>query len=299
MAFFDSKDLMENKVTKEVLPTSDLFKISPIFCQRNHVLRAKKVAKEIAKNPFLGTGLEVALVEYPNGNREIANGNTRLYIWENFDEFGVDIPSHLLVTTYKVTNKEEAKRIYDSFDSMTATENSKHKIQGKYRQLGLNFSDRTISTGTIGKALTYGCAGYVDEDGETLSGKDMLKNIVNFREELLVLDSIGLGGKALKGQPIIAAALMVLKKYGFTNPKVKVLLKNLKKGTPSKYDQGDYFIINELPNKLGESWGKTDGQSMPNNLNYILYCMDKFIDGDSIKAFGKSVRSYYDNFWNS
>ena len=88
MAFFDSKDLMENKVKKEVLPTSDLFKLPPIFCQRNHELRAKKVAKEIAKNPFLGTGLEVALVEYPNGNREIANGNTRLHIWENFFPWG-------------------------------------------------------------------------------------------------------------------------------------------------------------------------------------------------------------------
>lgn len=297
--FFESKDLMENKVKKEVLNTADLFKLPPIFCQRNHELRASKVAKEIAKNPFLGTGLEIALVEYPNGNREIANGNTRLYIWENFDEFGVNVPSHLFVTTYKVDNKQEAKRIYDSFDSMTATDNSKHKIQGIYRTLGLNFSDRTISTGTIGKGITYACDGYVDEDGETLNGKEMLKNIANFREELLVLDKIGLGGKALKGQPTIAAALMVLKKYGYQNPKVKILLNNLKKGTPTNYDQGDYHIINELPNKLGDAWGKTDGQSMPNNLNYILYCMDKFIDGESIKAYGKLVHTYYDNFWNS
>jgi len=299
MAFFNSKDLMENQVYKEVLPTSDLFKLPPIFCQRNHELRASKVAKEIAKNPFLPTGLEIALVEYPNGNREIANGNTRLYIWQNFDEFGVNAPSHLLTTTYKVCNKEDARRIYESFDSMTATETSKHKITGIYRQLGLTPSDRTIAMGMVGKAFSYGCVGYVDEDGETLNGKEMLKNIANFREELNTLDSIGLGGKSLKGQPIIAASLMVLKKYGYNNPKVKVLLKNLKNGTPSNYDQGDYYIINELPTRLGDTWGKTDGNSMPINLNHILYCMDKFIDGEPIQRFSKVVNTYYSNFWDA
>lgn len=295
---------MGKEVSKETIKTADFFKYDEVPMQRNHELRANSVAKELLKNPFLLSGLEVSLVEYPDGKRQIANGNTRKFIWMNYDDFGVQIPSHLYATIYKVKDVNDVKKIYDSFDSQLAVENSKHKITGHYRQIGLAFSDRTLAAGQIGKALEYVGNGYITENGFQLNGKKNVYDVITeFRDELLALDKIKIG-QYLKGQSTIAATLMVMKKYGTHNPRVREMIKNLKVGAGSyngNSGDGVYWIVNKLPTKeyLGDAWGKTDGISMPKNLSYILYCMDKFIDDESISKIGGSVHTYYETFWNN
>lgn len=304
MNYFDSQALMGKSVSKDTIKTADFFKYDEVPMQRNHEVRAAYVAKELLKNPFILSGLEVALVEYPDGKREIANGNTRKFIWMNYDDFGVPVPSHLYATIYKVNDLEDVKRLYYSFDSQLAVENSRHKITGHYRQLGLNFSDRTLASGGTSKAFEYIGNGYITSNGQQLNGKRNVYDVITeFREELLALDKIKIG-QHLRGQAIIASTLMVMKKYGTHNPRVKELIKNLKVGAGSyngNSGDGVYWIVNKLSSKeyCGDSWNKTDGVSMPKCLSHILYCMDKFIDDESISKIGGSVHTYYENFWNN
>jgi len=298
--FFNSKDEVMDAVSKEIIHTSDFFKLNEVPMQRNHTLRAKKVAKELT-NSFLATGLEVSLVEYPTGKREILNGNTRKHVWMHYDNYGVQAPSHLFATVYKVDDKNQVSSLYYSVDSSVAVENSKHKIQGYCRELGIELTDRKFMTGTFTKALEAIAAHYVTEDGDYVSG-NMKAIISEFKDEILTLDSLGISGSSISNQPLIAACLMVLKKYGAHNKKVLDMLVELKNGhgnrTGSECD-GLFFIKYELPSEkyLGDSWGKTDGVSLPMNMNYILYCLDKYLDGEMFSRLGSKKNGYYETFW--
>lgn len=299
-SFFNSKDEVMGRVSKEIIHTSDFFKYNEVPMQRNHSLRAKKVAKELT-NSFLATGLEVSLVEYPNGKREILNGNTRKHIWMNYDDFGVKVPSHLFATVYQVEDKNDVSALYYSVDSSAAVENSKHKIQGYCRELGIELTDRKLMTGTFTKALEAIATHYITEDGDIISG-NMKSVISEFKDEIVALDNLGITSSSISNQPLIAAALMVLKKYGSHNKKVWDMLVELKNGhgnrTGSECD-GLFFIKYELPSDkyLGDTWGKTDGVSLPMNMNYILYCLDKYLDGEMFSRIGSKVHNYYETFW--
>ncbi|MCP3698864.1 MAG: hypothetical protein GY920_09975 [Aliivibrio sp.] len=297
MNSFDSKDVMET-VSKETIRTADFFKLDEVPMQRNHTLRAKKVAKELTSS-FLPTGLEVSIVEYSNGKRQILNGNTRKHVWMHYDNYGVKAPSHLFATVYKVDSKNMVRSLYYSIDSSVAVENSKHKIQGYCRELGIELTDRKFMTGTFTKALEAIAAHYVTEDGDYING-NMKAIISEFKDEIVALDTLGISGSNISNQPLIAACLMVLKKYGAHNKKVWDMLVELKNGhgnrTGSECD-GLFFIKYELPTRLGDTWGKTDGVSLPSNLNLILYCLDKYLDGTMFSKIGCTKDRYFETFW--
>ena len=102
MKFFETKDVMIN-ISKEVISTADFIKLEPVPMQRNHALRAKRLAKLFnSTSYFIPTGLDVAIAEYPDGKRQILNGNTRAYVWMHYDEFGVVAPYKLIATIHKV-----------------------------------------------------------------------------------------------------------------------------------------------------------------------------------------------------
>lgn len=298
--FFNSKDEVMDRVSKEIIHTSDFFKLNEVPMQRNHTLRAKRVAKELS-GTFLATGLEVSLVEYPNGKREILNGNTRKHVWMHYDNYGVKAPSHLFATVYKLDDINDVRAHYYSVDSSTAVENSKHKIQGYCRELGIELTDRKLMTGTFTKALEAVANFYVTEDGDFISG-NMKSVISEFKDEIIALDTLGITGSHISNQPLIAAALMVLKKYGAHNKKVWDMLVELKNGHGNRVGSecdGLFFIKYELPSDkyLGDSWGKTDGVSLPQNMNYILYCLDKYLDGEMFSRLGSKSKGYYETFW--
>jgi hypothetical protein len=300
--FFSTKDVVMDRISKETIRTADFFKLNEVPMQRNQSLRASKVAKVLGSTTsFLPTGLEVALVEYPNGKREILNGNTRKEVWMNYDKYGIVAPDYLLATVYQVKDVNDVATLYYSVDSSDATETTKHKIQGWCREFGIELSDRKLMGGTFTKALEAVAQYYITEDGIPLRGN--AKNTIReFSEELLVMDRIGIQGSNISNQPIIAACLMVLKKYGAHNKKVYDMIVDLKNGMGSRTGKecdGLFFIKYELPssNYLGESWGKTDGVSLPLNMSHILYCLDKYLDGQTFSRIGSKVHGYFETFW--
>lgn len=299
--FFEIDAIAEN-VSKETIRTADFFKLDEVPMQRNHSLRASKVAKVLkSTTSFLPTGLEVSLVEYPEGRREILNGNTRKHVWMHYDQYGVTAPSHLLATVYKVKDINDVRILYYSVDSSEAVETSKHKIQGYCNELGLQLTDRKLMGGTFTKALEVIANNYVDEDGVPIKG-NMKLTINEFIDEIEVLDRIGIQGSEINTQPLIAASLMLLKKYGAHNKKVYNTIVDLKNGNVNKNGKeadGLFFIKYELPTRyLGDTWGKTDGISLPLNMNYILYCLDKQLDGIMFSRIGSTVENYYSEFWD-
>lgn len=300
--FFDTDGMMTT-ITREKMSIGDFFKYDEVRMNRNSEARAGKIAKELARNPFIPTGLEVAIVEYPNGVRKILNGNTRKAVWMNYDEYGVPAPNYVLATIYKVTNEKEVEQLYYSFDSSVAVETSKHKIQGYYKVLGLAFNDPKLASGMLTKAFQAVTHNYVTEDGEQFSHKTNPLNVIaEFRDELLQLDKFGVTG--IKNQAILASILMTMKKYGTKSPRIKQLVFNIKNGLTEVNGvhgaDGCHYINYELNKKdyLGDAWGKTDGISLPQNMNYILYCMERYMEDSLIKRIKFGKETPYDNFWN-
>lgn len=300
--FFDTDSVM-NAITREKMLTADFFKYDEVRMNRNSEARASKIAKELSRTPFIPSGLEVALVQYQDGTRKILNGNTRKWVWMNYSDYGVAAPSHVYATIYNVTDEREVESLYYSFDSSVAVETSKHKIQGYYKVLGLAFRDAKLASGMLTKALQAITHNYVTEDGDQFSYKTNPLNVIaEFRDELLELDKLGTTG--IKNQAVLAGILMTMKKYGTKSPRIKKLVFNIKNGLTEVNGvhgaDGCHYINFELNKRdyLGDMWGKTDGNSLPQNMNYILYCMERYMEDSLIKRikFGKDTP--YDNFWN-
>jgi len=301
MKFFETKDVM-TKVSKEVINTADFIKLEPVEMQREHKLRAKRLAKQLnSTSHFIPTGLEVAIAEYPNGTRKVLNGNTRAWVWTHYDDFGVVAPDKLYATVHHVKDKKETERVYLTYDSSEAVENNKHRIQGHFRELGIQLTDPTLMAGTMGKALEAMTAYYETEEGVPLKGNNKLA-ISEFSEAILALDRIGVSRSFLAKQSVIAACLMMLHKYGAHNKKVLDMisdLKNTKGISNGDVCDGIHFIKYELQDKkyLGDTFAKTDAKSLPENMNYILYCLDKQLHGLMFNKIGSKVHSFYSEFW--
>jgi len=300
----------------EKMPIDEFMALPPVFCQRQTDYRAPKI-KKLLKKRFFPSHLDVAVFEYPCGARVKGNGNTRDVCWKEFKEDGDYhiIPSHVKATIYQVSNDDEARDLYYTFDSDDSVEKAPDKITGVYRALGLSFNTAKIAKGNIGKSLQY-CSDGRDSNSTSSRSLDWFEVIKDFKDELTTLDK--LRPKKHFDANIICAALMMLKRHGTTNPRLIKGLKQLndkRKGAQDPKDGTDGItkILEEWDvNKIFEHKG-TDGISMPRQQDFLICCFEKWMADEKVIIYrrpseckpgsaqrGKGRRkNAYETFWDN
>jgi len=311
--FFDNEN---SGIRLETVTLEEFSEYRAISCQRDVELRANRV-KKMLKKKWLQTHGMGDVVEYPDGSRDRINGNTRVYAWTQ--PYDGPVPSHINVTVYPVKNEEEAKALYYTIDSSDAVEKSRDKITGFYRQLGLQFNTRKIAAGNIVKCLEYAAWNTTSQrdvhGAKSPTQVDARDAVEYFQDELVALDSIGFKGSNKSfNTSVITAFLMSLKTFGASNERLLsglMKLKNQERGpsSPKTGTDGITKIIEECIEKKQFSEGlKTDAIALPRQLDFFLYCITKFMEGENVKQYrrpssagstGKGRRaSLYTTWWD-
>jgi len=310
------------RTERGTMTTDEFLRFKSIWCQRKTFYRLKKVAKFLKESP-LPCHNEVALVTFLEKGEEVTvviNANTRGDIWalsrgvptlsgvEDTREIldatlktlkEVAVPTKVSYTKYHVKGREQAEKLYSSYDSQDAVENSKDKLTGWCRSGGIDFKKlNKLKKGQFAKSLQYAVCNHPEESSSTL------ENLLLFKEELLLLDKLSsTQDKTAYNANTICAFLMMLKKYG-ADKKVCTIIQriedNAQLGSSKKTGaDGVTYLLKEIYQREKFDKWYTDAYSFPKQQDFILYCLEKSYKGETIKQYRVNGRNnYYDTFWN-
>lgn len=175
--------------------------------QRNTEERAKKAR-------HLETRIEdqevVKMAVLPGGRRIKIDGHTRLFFWQHLRP---DLaPAMLLVIAYRARDFTHVCALYDANDSAAALETSDDKVFGSYRENEFAPTSPFLQRCriTTGMKLAYGHATHINWAEIAALG---VHEITRFwLPELRLIDELRPNPNYF-GSPVMAAALMTLRKY--------------------------------------------------------------------------------------
>jgi len=290
---------VEKTQKTELMDIDTFLALEPVFCQRQTLFRIRKI-KKILLRGYLPQHLEVDIFEYPNGRRVCGNANTRKDIWKEWRASNSGwVPSHVSATIHFVQNDEEARTMYLTYDSDESVEKTADKITGICRALELHFITPKFQKGQMVKALEFASNQRPSNPTNTRSSYDMFDIVSDFQNELKSLDRFEIkSGKGHMGNThIITAFLMALKLYGCEHPKLLEglqRLKDLDKGPSSKAKGTDGItkIIEEcLQHSMFPDGLKTDSTTFPIQLEFFLYCIDKYVQGQPVTQYRRPAEN--------
>ena len=135
--------------TIEEITIEELFNIAAIDIQRGTAKRLGKNRKYLTNDVsyVMETGRMFTAVQYPDGSKDLVDGNTRAMNYYNeiirCIETGepprFEIPATVTLVTHKQNSKEEAMILYLTFDNVNASEKSIDKMEGVKDVLGIKF----------------------------------------------------------------------------------------------------------------------------------------------------------------
>lgn len=263
----------------------------PTYNRNRDVMRRVEKTSKILKN-FLPTHLEMSVgiaVKpfgiYKKGDKFLLNGNTRMAVYEKYPEL---IPPHPFnVTIYNCHDEDTTFSLYESMDSKDSVETSTDKMTGLLRESNFNPISKVLKLGKFKTALNIAARYGNDENGIYLQNATDKEKFEYFIKELIFLDKKNLDnfGKRYSGN-LLAALLMVLKKYGTNHPRISLMINNMQEGIGGVNEHGESDGVNYVYNKLytdyKDTWNNTSFTNFNKITSHILYCLDKFINNEPI-----------------
>lgn len=150
----------------------------------------------------------VVMAALPDGKRYKIDGHTRAYLWTN--DFPPPLGTEIFATVWACPSRAEVMSLYDVHDNQAATESKLEKIFGAMRQYDVQFSSPLLASGnglitgiTLPSELAYG--------GEHSNINGGFKS---WLPELKLLDEVGPTGNKLFPAPMLAAAILILRRHG-------------------------------------------------------------------------------------
>jgi hypothetical protein len=290
-----------------VLSWEEYSLIPAIFCNRDWLQRWQVVAKLLNEKPN-STQLEIAIVKYPDGRMEIADSNTRKYCWETGK---ASRPNILFATIYHVANQDEARAIYDSYDSDKSVEKSSHKFTGAFRELNMDIRSKNMKKGTaLVNTMLDAIRHYPDASipKKATNPKFIIESTRLFKNEILKLDEILLSFEqqriTVKPSTILKTVIfMMMKKYGTNNQKLLDGINQLFRGRclwtgNGQPTDGISFINKEL--ERHHYTPQSTRHQLEEQLDFYLTCFDRWMSDTQITIYRRPerLRSPYRNFYN-
>jgi hypothetical protein len=286
----------DSTVKREDIVIDEFLLIPEVPMQRDTETRAytKKTRKMLEK--LLSVHLEVSLIElikdctfygkkYKKGSRFIVNGNTRRFYWLN--GMSDKIPEKVYSKIYLVQDMEEAKAIYNTYDSPDATEKTQEKFYGILSGVyGYQPVSTKVTKGVILTALGYACKLLNNQkfvDVESRPKAEVLPIIIGeYIEEIKMFDRL-VQKDGQWDSALTCAALMILKKYG-NHPRAIEFLQRIesrKKNTEQAERDGATHVSEEWDSKKPRFQNRRAAKSghggLQETVPFVLYWAEKFI----------------------
>jgi hypothetical protein len=275
-------------------------KTTPVHCQRLEEPRVKPLIK-ILSEKLLPTHLEVSVIiprfsddYYQSGKPYSIDANTRKVIWSKYDELRP--LQNLYVTTYYAESREEIEQIYRSIDSSNSVETKKQILGGLCRSNGFLPESKKVKTGQFVTALrrAYTCSTGLNSKLEDTHYYDLSNKTEfnNFIDQIKALDKYissfqkdTFKSKKFATGPIMAAFLILGKKYGIDNPKFIEMFDSLVNEKVNTHqgvgglNDGVSVVWMDLyqkHNPIGQWTLSSEGYG-PVIIGNILYCLDSYM----------------------
>lgn len=297
-------------VQNSTIPVESFLKTQPVHCQRFVEPRTKGLMK-ILSEKLLPTHLEVALVQvhftdgyYVDGQFYSINGNTRKELWSKHEDLRPF--KNLYATVYHAFSELDVEQIYRSIDSSNSVETKKHMIGGLCRATNFVPQSNKVRTGNFATALrrAYICCTGINTylENSSYSELENKKEFTYFEEEIKYMDKFILSfekdkfkNKKFSTGPIMAALLIMGKKYGVNNPKFIETFDALVNERVTKHDGTNglndgvsvvWKDLYEKNNPVGRWTLSSEGYG-PVIIGHILYCLDAYMRDELLK-----IRNY-------
>jgi len=289
----------------EQMDISVFLSLPSVPMQRDTEGRAKNLNVKKMLSVLCPEHLDVVVVElkktciyngivYKKGWRGILNGNTRAFYWLN--GMSDRVPSFVYATIIKCDNMDEVRASYNRYDSPEASESKKQKAYGLLRGLfGFDPTCEKLKRGEFLSALNVSCHFLNPQvyNQSTLPIDLLPVQISEFIEEIKAFDSIC---KSIKSwdQTLTAAALMSLKKYGLSNPKLLVCLNMINERamntTRHKRDGATHISYEWTSNKVFKNkttkWDGSRENGLRETVCYALYWIEQFMNDKYLSQAG-------------
>ena len=288
-------------------------KLPPYNRNREVEVRIPRIVGLLSEEA-LPTHLEVAVGyttkafgPYKKGEYFRLNGNTRCECWSVKPELTPNVP--LDVKVYEVDSADYTYKLYDSIDSQQSVETSNDKSTGLLRERGYNAVSTVVKTGKFITAVKNAAQYAHNDDGLYLGGKNVRKNfnilLDFFWSELKYIDGFNLDrmGKKYSGN-VLTALLLISKKYGTNNKKIKTLIENYVDTITTVNDRthrdGVDYVFSAVYSEYGINWKATGFSNARIVIAKVLYGFDCFMRDENIhkknKIRDKVLLDYYQNY---
>lgn len=288
-------------------------KLNPYIMNRDIEPRIPKMIARLSEGPK-PTHIRVAVgvvkkpfAKYKTGDYFRFDGNTRSESWKVKPELMPNVP--LIVDVYEVRSKDDADKIYYDIDSSESVEKSAEKITGQLREKEYVAVSKIIKKGNFKTAVNNACRYVKDVNGKSLSNKEYQKRfdikLDTFWDEIATIDNMNLDmfSKNRYSGNVLTALLMVTKKYGIKNDRLRLLFENyaesistINNGTSM---DGVHFVSNVVFAEYSTMWTATGFSNARIVISKILYGFDKFMRNETIpkKLKNKKFLEFYENYF--
>jgi hypothetical protein len=271
---------------------NEFLRIPTISINRDTERRKKRIGKMLSIKSFI-QHLCVIIAEYPDGTKEIINGNTRKTCW--IEELSPK-PDYVFAIIIKYNRKKDAKDEYFTIDSKDSVEGSNDKFTGAYRELNLEFQSSKIKNGSLTNIMKDIMFIWPDDNipkTPTKNNSFYYDTVSLFSQELKKIDEIlhenrgSIFKKANDRANLKAVSLLFLKKYGIDNQRLIEGIVKLYTGefnrTQNKYVDGISHICIELMDSENSRWIPTSTRTGKTpQYDYLIHCFKKWMDNRTI-----------------
>lgn len=179
-------DVGNIRVYSEFMETSVFEGLPRNTKQRNEALRSAPHLANLQPEHVV-----VAVLRDQDGNDTKIDGHTRIYMKKQGE---LNLPTHLLVIVYHIIDrslpsKDEEIRLYDSYDSRSASKKANDEIQGAMNQFGIEYSTPWLAKGGYSNMLAV-ASSFIRSAPQGNTAKAKSERVKFFRPELTLLDSI-------------------------------------------------------------------------------------------------------------
>lgn len=291
------------------IPIDEFLQIPTIRNNREVNARKARIAKILRKKAML-EHLKVIIAEYPDGSREIMNGNTRKAIWiEGLSEK----PDYVIAQITYYRNRKEARKEYYAIDSQDSVENASDKFTGAFRILNMTLRSKKLKKGALTNPVKDFLAVWPNGDiPKSPKGENNFFILATklLRNEIIELDSIleslnRPDRKSMSQANFMTVSLLFLKKYGTNNERLKEGIRKLFSGYMSWPEDGrntdgishiNFELRNDLSTWLPKGATRTGTREQ---YDFIISCFQKWMDNSNMSNARRYQRenSPYINFF--
>jgi hypothetical protein len=268
--------------------------LSPYVMNRDVEPRVPKVVKLLSKkylpiHSVVTVGVAVKpFGKYKKGEMFRLDGNTRAEAFRVKPELIPSVPFN--VTMIDIESKEEADEIYYGIDSSESVETNAHKVTGYLREREYEAVSKTIKLGRFKTALTNASKYCIADDGVTsIENSDFEVKLDYFWDEIVFIDQTKVIDQKDKriSFNVLTSLLLICKKYGTDSERVNLLINNVKNSLTEYNDQtqvdGVHYMLNDVYRMHSKEWTITGFGSSKILICKVLYYLDRFVIGETIK----------------